>query len=372
MRPQLSWLVERWRGGAYCRSVCCWTCAAKGCAAGVRGEGRKSGSRTVRATICGTMSEDHIPIHEEFIYCSGGATEVLKFGPWKDLHESNGESKPKVLVLVIPGNPGVVGFYRTFMQALYCGLDQQYPVWAISHAGHCSPPRGMDMTQDYSQMEDVFGLNGQVEHKLSFLKAHVPANIKLILIGHSIGCYIILEMMKRTADLKVLQSIMLFPTIERMAQSPQGKIMTPLLCSLRYIFYMPLYLLSYLPENIKMSLVRFILRGIKSVDEASIEACLNLFRIDCAANAMYMGSQEMVKVLERDNDTIKHNLQKLIFYYGATDHWCPVQYYEEIKKAFPEGSILLCEKGIRHAFVLDSSNEVASMIIDWLKKRSLC
>uniref|UniRef100_A0A803JPM0 Lipid droplet-associated hydrolase n=1 Tax=Xenopus tropicalis TaxID=8364 RepID=A0A803JPM0_XENTR len=371
MRAQLSRLAERWRGGAYYSSVCSWTSAPKGCAAGGWGAGRKCGSRSVRATIHRTMSEDHFPVHDEFIYCSGGATEVLKFGPWKDLQKSNGESKPKLLILIIPGNPGVVGFYRTFMQSLYCSLDQRYPVWAISHAGHCSPPRGMDMTQEYDQMEDVFGLNGQIEHKLSFMKEHVPADIKLILIGHSIGCYIILEMMKRAADLKVLQSIMLFPTIERMAQSPQGKIMTPLLCSLRYVFYMPLYLLSFLPENLKTSLVRFVLRGIKSVDEASVEACLNLFRMDCAANAMYMGSQEMVKVLERDNNTIKRNLQKLIFYYGATDNWCPVQYYEEMKKAFPEGSILLCEKGIRHAFVLDSSNEVATMTIDWLKKRSL-
>ncbi|MEE6476909.1 hypothetical protein FKM82_011271 [Ascaphus truei] len=170
--------------------------------------------------------------------------------------------------------------------------------------------------------------------------------------------------------LQVLQSVMLFPTIERMAQSPQGKIMTPLLCSLRYVIYMPIYLLSFLPESVKTSLVRFVLRGIKSVDEASVAASVNLFRVDCTANAMYMGSQEMMKVMERDNNTIQQNLSKLIFYYGAKDNWCPVQYYEDIRKEFPEGNIWLCEKGIRHAFVLDSSKEVASMIIHWLKKRS--
>ncbi|KAG8445702.1 hypothetical protein GDO86_010475 [Hymenochirus boettgeri] len=315
------------------------------------------------------MSEDHIPVHKEFIYCSGAATEVLKFGPWKNLQKTNGEIQPKLLILVIPGNPGIVGFYKTFMQTLYCGLDRQYPVWAISHAGHCSPPQGMDMTKETNEAGDVFGLAAQIDHKLFFLKMNVPDNMTLILIGHSIGCYIILEMMKRVVNLKVLKSILLFPTIERMAQSPQGKIMTPLLCSLRYVFYIPLYLLSFLPENIKTTLVRVILHGIKSVDQASVEAALNLFRVDCAANAMYMGSQEMVKVLERDNEAIKQHLSKLIFYYGATDNWCPVQYYEEIKKEFPEGYILLCEKGFRHAFVLDSSKEVATMIVHWLKKR---
>lgn len=54
-----------------------------------------------------------------------------------------------------------------------------------------------------AESEDVFGLNGQIEHKLGFLLEHVPRDTHLILIGHSIGCYIILEMMKRDPELKV-------------------------------------------------------------------------------------------------------------------------------------------------------------------------
>lgn len=49
----------------------------------------------------------------------------------------------------------------------------------------------------------MFGLNGQVEHKLAFIRTHVPQGTNLILVGHSIGCYIILEMMKRSPELKV-------------------------------------------------------------------------------------------------------------------------------------------------------------------------
>lgn len=51
--------------------------------------------------------------------------------------------------------------------------------------------------------DDVFGLEGQVEHKLAFLRNHVPRETSLVLIGHSIGCYIILEMMKRNPERKV-------------------------------------------------------------------------------------------------------------------------------------------------------------------------
>ncbi|KAL0170216.1 hypothetical protein M9458_034812, partial [Cirrhinus mrigala] len=53
-----------------------------------------------------------------------------------------------------------------------------------------------------TEKEDVFGLDGQIEHKLAFLRKHVPRDTNLLLIGHSIGCYIILEMMKRDPELK--------------------------------------------------------------------------------------------------------------------------------------------------------------------------
>lgn len=244
-----------------------------------------------------------------------------------------------------------------------------YPVWAVSHAGHCVPPTSMDMVEDASSADDsdVFGLNGQIEHKLAFLRRHVPRETSLVLVGHSIGCYIILEMMKRDPELKVLKAVMLFPTIERMAQTPQGKVMTPVLCHMRFVVYLPLFLLSLLPDRLKTSLIRLVLAGIRSLDHTVVQPTVGLLSGDSAANAMYMGGQEMRKVLERDNITIQKNLDKLIFYYGATDHWCPVQYYHEIKRDFPHGDFRLCENGFRHAFVLDAGREVAEMVVEWIR-----
>ncbi|XP_034001555.1 lipid droplet-associated hydrolase [Trematomus bernacchii] len=298
----------------------------------------------------------------DFIYCHRAVTEVLKFGSCQF------NSGHKVLFLIIPGNPGVVGFYKTFMRTLHRKLGYHHPVWAVSHAGHCVPPDSMDMVEDASSAAeyDVFGLDGQIEHKLAFLRRHVPRDTRLVLLGHSIGCYIILDMMKRNPELNILKSIMLFPTIERMAQTPQGKVMTPVLCGLRYVAYLPLFLLSLLPEALKAGLIRLALGGICSLDHTVVQPTVGLLSGDCAANAMYMGGQEMKKVLERDDLTIKKNLEKLIFYYGATDHWCPVQYYHDIKQDFPHGDFRLCENGFRHAFVLDAGREVAQMVSEWI------
>uniref|UniRef100_UPI003AAB059A lipid droplet-associated hydrolase n=1 Tax=Centroberyx gerrardi TaxID=166262 RepID=UPI003AAB059A len=299
----------------------------------------------------------------DFIYCCGAITEVLKFG---SCHLHSGH---KLLFLIIPGNPGVVGFYKTFTQTFHSMFGYRHPVWAVSHAGHCVPPDSMDMVEDASSTVegDVFGLNGQIEHKLAFLRKHVPRETSLVLVGHSIGCYIILEMMKRDLELKVVKAVMLFPTIERMAQTPQGKVMTPVLCHMRYVAYLPLFLLSLLPERLKTTLVKLVFGAIRSLDHTVVHPTVGLLSGDCAANAMYMGGQEMREVLERDNITIKKNLEKVRKSPPSLLYWCPVQYYHGIKQDFPTGDFRLCENGFRHAFVLDAGKEVANMVVEWIR-----
>lgn len=53
------------------------------------------------------------------------------------------------------------------------------------------------------EIKDIYGLNGQIEHKLAFLRTHVPKDMKLVLIGHSIGSYFTLQMLKRVPELLV-------------------------------------------------------------------------------------------------------------------------------------------------------------------------
>ncbi|XP_027856785.1 lipid droplet-associated hydrolase isoform X1 [Xiphophorus couchianus] len=295
----------------------------------------------------------------EFFFCSGAATEVLKVG-------SSQLSGEEVLLLLIPGNPGVVGFYESFLLTLHGMLGR--PVWAVSHAGHCAPPDSMDLVEDgaAAARRDVFGLDGQIQHKLAFIRDRVPRGTRLVLVGHSIGCYMILEMMRRSPELEVLKAVLLFPTIERMAQSPQGKVMTPVLCQLRYLAYLPLFLLSLLPQRVAALLVRLLLRGLPALDPCVLRPALQMFSGDCAVNSMYLGGQEMRMVQERDNVTIQKNLDRLIFYYGATDHWCPVSYFQDMRRDFPHGDIRLCERGVRHAFVLDAGQDVAQMVAAWI------
>lgn len=82
--------------------------------------------------------------------------------------------------------------------------------------------------------------------------------------------------------LQVMKSIMLFPTIERMAQTPQGRLLTPVLCYFRYLAYLPVFLLSLVPEGLKACMVRLLLGGIPSLDHTVIQPTVELLSGDCA------------------------------------------------------------------------------------------
>lgn len=81
-----------------------------------------------------------------------------------------------------------------------------------------------------------------------------------------------------------------------------------------------------------------------------------------------MAHEEMQTVVDADHDVIRKNLGKLMFYYGSKDHWCPVEYYEEMKKTYPEAEMYLCREGFEHAFVLESGAEMAQWLWQWLEE----
>lgn len=53
----------------------------------------------------------------------------------------------------------------------------------------------------------------QIEHKAAFLRG-CPQNVSVVLIGHSIGAWINLQVMKRYPDLRVRHAINLFPSTQ--------------------------------------------------------------------------------------------------------------------------------------------------------------
>ncbi|XP_077990763.1 lipid droplet-associated hydrolase-like [Glandiceps talaboti] len=314
------------------------------------------------------------PCYSEYLMVNGVNTHVLKYDCERKESLYKIETSPSahckdhdVLALLIPGNPGVVGFYELFMETLYDASGRSVPIWAISHAGHEITPDMKKVHWNFSSGNDEkYNLEGNIQHKVEFIKKYVPPKTKLVLIGHSIGCYFILEILKRMPQINVLKCILLYPTIEGMWESPKGLWMGTTVVYLRWLVLLPVILASYLSPHVQWSLIQWYFKG-RKVASCTYNAAMNLFNPFCVSNQTYMAACEMREVVSPDLETIRNHLHKLLFYYGASDHWCPVSYHHKMKLNFPHGDIRLCEKGFDHAFCLESSVEVAEMVWSWLK-----
>lgn len=281
-------------------------------------------------------------------------TSVLKYGPIK--------SNTTSMFLVIPGNPGVIEYYDSFMARLFLRNKKHVPVWGVSHAGHVQPPD--DNQALYNKLSyDVCTLQGQIRHKVAFIKENIPRNVKLFLIAHSIGCYIVLKMLDQL-DHSIGRCFMLFPTIERMAVSPNGKLYAPALKYLRWMAPFFVSLLYLLPNATKMWLIRHHFQA-ENLPECVHSATFGLLNAFCVSNSLFMAHEEMQTVLELDVQLVQKNLQHLSFYFGTTDRWCPLEYSYELKKRFPTCDIRVCQGGHSHAYVLDASIEMADIVNDW-------
>lgn len=74
---------------------------------------------------CGTKK-----LVKEVVNVNGLPTVVSKILPQNNIQ--------KHVIVIIPGNPGLVEFYDLFITTLFDTLRGQCPVYAISHAGKCN------------------------------------------------------------------------------------------------------------------------------------------------------------------------------------------------------------------------------------------
>ena len=224
---------------------------------------------------------------------------------------------------------------------------------------------------DQNTTYNAYDLDGQIRHKLDFIRQYVPSHIKLYIVSHSIGCHMSLQVLKRLQEqnsaTRVEKMIMLFPTIKHMADTRHGKIASPLLRYFQWFAYLLVVLLSYLSPIVQYRMVLWYFAG-KRVAGCAYNAALNLFNPTCTHNYMYLADHELKQVRDPDYQFIHDNIEKIVLYYGVKDHWCPVSYFDEMKALFPDGDIHLCQRNFEHAFVLRHSKEMAPIVWDWVAK----
>lgn len=302
-------------------------------------------------------------MREGFVNVNGVSTHVITWGGWI---EDALNADHKEIVLLITGNPGLAGYYTTFLTRLQSRLG--VPVWAVSLAGHVVPPTSISSLPPFRQNPELYNLKGQVEHKLAFIEKYVPEDVKIILIGHSIGAKMILEVLKNDdTKSRVKKAYLLFPTIERMAESPNGKLMTGVIKHLVPVIIFLVWVFTFLPVLVKKFLLsmHFLLRRIPTYH---VSTTMQLMNPAVLGNIFFLALDEMEKVKELDDKSLREVNDLLLLYYGTTDGWVPLKYWKDMAQNHPEVKCVLCEKKIDHAFVLRHSDKMADILSDLIQE----
>ncbi|WVZ67333.1 hypothetical protein U9M48_016426 [Paspalum notatum var. saurae] len=105
-----------------------------------------------------------------------------------ELLEIRSKEPSSLHVLLIAGNPGIAAFYKDFVEALYENLGGQASITAIGHISHCQKVDFIEQELQHSEQS-------------------------IVLVGHSIGAYIGLEVFKRLQN-KIKFLVGLYPFLK--------------------------------------------------------------------------------------------------------------------------------------------------------------
>ena len=105
--------------------------------------------------------------------------------------------------LLISGNPGLASYYEDFMLSLKPKLPDEYSIWTLGHGGH-DIPENIENFPSFSDNAELFNLESTIQQKVDFVKTHISSDQEVILIGHSIGAKMVIEVMKsKIANVKI-------------------------------------------------------------------------------------------------------------------------------------------------------------------------
>jgi pimeloyl-ACP methyl ester carboxylesterase len=371
-------------------------------------------------------------------------------------------TSPRILFLVT-GNPGLVGYYHAFLSILSTTTPTSKCVVAgfslggfeigKQHPAKC-PDQGLETLQFPDGVPDsgkIWSLEGQIDLTERRLKALVksiydfydnegilgshggrgePQKREVVLLGHSVGAYLVLELLRRHAeeqkgkqadgggvvepvDYDIKGAILLTPTVFDIAQSRSGRVLTPL------VEYVPGFamLVAATAKGIGTVLPRAWLRELvrrvtgmpdqdgdaSGVTISGLDATVAFLRsMDGVRQALEMAGEEMrtiredkwgeevwgatniamhgrnkggdIAVVEGKNQGTR--VAKLVFYFAKTDHWIADQTRDNLLQSrgrldgeeedWKPRMIVDEEDGLVHGWCIGQSELVAGKVREWV------
>ncbi|TVU36954.1 hypothetical protein EJB05_18911 [Eragrostis curvula] len=274
--------------------------------------------------------------------------------------------EPSLHVLLIPGNPGIAAFYKDFVEALYENLGGQASVTAIGHISH---------SQKDAEHGRLFSLHEQIDHKVDFIEQELEHSEQpIVLVGHSIGAYIGLEIFKRLqTKIKIFVGLYPFLTLNKnsVKQSAIGYIARSSLLSKGVSSFVSL--LGSLNASATRGIVRRLLGPSWSVTAVDA-ACNHLLRYHTMRNVLFMAMTEFQKLTEEpDWAFIRARQNEIALLFGVDDHWGPLFHLEEVSKRAPRVALSVETEGHTHGYCCTEAGSfwVADYVANLIKTQML-
>ncbi|KAL2000394.1 hypothetical protein VTN02DRAFT_3188 [Thermoascus thermophilus] len=336
-------------------------------------------------------------------------------------------------IFFISGNPGLISYYHAFLALLSAELGRSsssssrtipappsFRIYGASLGGFevsgtgDGDDGGSVAAGPAQQEEKVYGLQEQialVEARLrGVMRAYSNRNRsrvrrgpkpRVILIGHSVGAYIAMEILRRhregrvqgdadadadadAAAFDIVGGILLFPTVVDIAKSVAGRRVAWLLYLVPQLALVASLLAKALTWALPTAILRSVIRLVMGFPpEDAVDTTLAFLRSKRGVRqALHMAADEMREITaDQWSDEIwgtsssaakQQPPSQLVFYFGRNDHWVAERTRDEIiamrgksKKGGPR--MVVCEDGVPHAFCIRHSDVMARKVARFIR-----
>ncbi|KAK7189965.1 hypothetical protein PSPO01_03686 [Paraphaeosphaeria sporulosa] len=324
------------------------------------------------------------------------------------LHDPSAtQAKRAYIVYFITGNPGLIEYYRTFLTQIYGLLTRSsFPSTSFHVFGRSlSAFEASTSTEERQGRDPPFSLQEQIVKSQVALEElvrdvkeinHVQ-DVRVILMGHSVGSYILLEVIRRVREkaevekeaMCIAGGVCLFPTVTHIAKSDSGKKATPLL-TLPHLPRIASALAHALTFLLPLPLLTFLIQKFLSFPPDAANTTASFVKSPHGVHqALHMARDEMREITEdtwsteiwgASNPSPSSPAVPLRFLFAEKDHWVADTTRDELiaARGRPEAHSgndawkpvmeIDTSKGWEHGFCIRQSVPVAERVGGWLRE----
>lgn len=212
--------------------------------------------------------------------------------PVLEIHPPSDQDIDQYLIFFFTGNPGFIAYYKDFFETLHTLLQAST---ASSNKIFHLVGRSLAGFEDHDNPlpNPPYSLDQESAIIRNFLsKQRIPSGSRkdqhykgVILIGHSVGSYILLELLRQSKlvsedpadgdcrNINIVAGICLFPTVTHIAKSPSGLKISSLF-RIPHFPRIASFVAKLLIFPLPRGLLRFIVRSVTGMPDAGVNTTM--------------------------------------------------------------------------------------------------